>query len=164
MPRGNLRVRGEVTNAKKLGANLARGRRVLDDILREALADSSEAAVSILRAEAPKGRTKQLSRGIKARRRGNTRIDITVHAVNRETGYDYAAVTRFGHRVAEIWPTEGRQALRLRLRGGQIKYARYVKGVKVSRDWVDTAMPAIDVEVDEVMRKVGREVELRVFS
>lgn len=68
--------------------------------LREDLAADAEI---ILQAHAPKGKTLRLARGIRARTVGDTTI-IEAEAKNPETGFDYVGVTRFGHRVARIFP------------------------------------------------------------
>jgi hypothetical protein len=161
---GKLRVRGKVTNADKIGADLQRGERVLDDILERALFEIGQVSVGVLRLAAPRGDTGQLARGIKWRRRGDKGVDVTINAVNRQTGFDYAGVTRFGHQVEYIYPTEGRKALRINSRRIGISYRAYVHGVKVSHDWVDDAWPAITVDLDAVMKELGREVELRLFT
>lgn len=162
--RGKLKIRGKVTNADTVGANLQRGEQVLDDLMERALFQMGQVSVAALRVVAPRGESGQLARGIKWRRRGSKGVDVTVHAVNRQTGFDYAKVTRFGHEVDYIYPTEGRKALRLNIRDIGISYRSYVHGVKVTHDWVDDAWPAITVDLDAVMKDLGREIELRLFT
>lgn len=167
MPRrgkANLRVRGKVTNIIHAMDSLRKTADATDDLLDSALGQLARDSVELLRGVAPQGRSKQLWRGIKARRRGARGIDVTVHAVAPETGYDYAWVTRFGHQVEEITPTEGRQALRIRFQSGDVGFFNRVRGFKPAGDWVDHAIPAIGLKAEEVMNEVGRELELRLFS
>lgn len=165
MPRKRgLRVRGKVTGIEKVGSNLRRASASLDSIQREGLDDWSSTGVQILQEHAPVGRTRRLHRGIKARKRGNNRVDITMHAVNPLTGFDYVNVTRFGHRVAYITPTEGRKSLKLRLTDGGTVYRRKVRGVEVTHDWAQDGMDEIRAYGQLVARGVKRELELRLFS
>lgn len=161
---GVLRVRGKLTNVEQVRAGLQRLHHDLDPTMEDGVRELGNLAVDIFKAAAPKGRTHQLERGIKARKRGTRGIDITVHAVNPETGYDYADVTRKGHRVEEIVPTEGRKALRLRFNSGDVKFFDRVRGVEVHRDWVDDAIPAVLEASDAVMKQMSRDLDLRVFS
>lgn len=163
MPR-NFHVHGKVTNVIGTIRSLEQTREDLDDILRDGLSDLANTSVELLQAAAPKGRTKQLTRGIKARRRGLNRIDVSIHAIAPESGFDYAAVTRFGHRVAEITPTEGRKALRVRFQSSEVGFFDRVRGFQPSGDWVDHAIPAVEVKTEEVMKELGRELELRLLS
>lgn len=167
MPRsrkGNLRVRGKLTNVLRVTSALERTSEGLDEMLDKAIRQLGQDSVDLLQLAAPVGRTRQLQRGIKARKRGTRGLDITIHAIAPETGYDYAAVTRFGHQVEEITPTEGRAALRVRFQGGDVGFFDRVRGFSPAGDWVDKALPAIGLRSEEVMNELGRELELRLFS
>lgn len=159
-----MRVRGKATNVVRVMNSLHRTSEATDELLTRGIKDMADAAVDLLKLAAPTGRTRQLQRGIKARRRGARGIDVTIHAVAPETGYDYSLVTRFGHRVEEIVPTEGRKALRVRFQGGEVAYFNRVRGFKPSGDWVDKAIPAIGLQAEQVVNELGRELELRIFS
>lgn len=165
MPRGRgLRVRGKVTNVVRVENSLRKTAESLDDILDNALQNLGQRSVEALRAVAPEGRTKQLSRGIRARRRGARGVDVTIHAVAPESGFDYAWITRFGHQVEEIVPSEGRRALMVRFQAGDTAFFDRVRGFQPSGDWVDKALPTIGLETDAVMKQVSGELDLRLFS
>lgn len=159
-----MKVRGKVTNVVRVENALRKTSAALDDVLDNALQELGRLAVDTLRSVAPEGRTKQLSRGIKARRRGPRGVDVTVHAIAPESGFDYAAVTRFGHKVEEIVPTEGRRALLLRFQSGDTGFFDRVRGFQPSGDWVDRAIPTISMEAELVMKQINSELDLRVFS
>lgn len=159
-----MRVRGKVTNVVRVESALRRTASSLDDILDRALQDLGQRAVDALRSVAPEGRTKQLWRGIRARRRGPRGIDVTIHAVAPDSGFDYAWITRFGHQVEEITPTEGRQALLVRFQSGDNAFFDRVRGFQPTGDWVDRALPAIGLEADAVMNQISGELDLRLFS
>jgi hypothetical protein len=159
-----MRVRGKVTNVVPLENALRKTEAALDSVMDNALQELGRLAVDTLRSVAPEGRTKQLSRGIRSRRRGPRGVDVTIHAVAPESGFDYAAITRFGHKVEEIVPTEGRRALLLRFQSGDTGFFDRVRGFHPSGDWVDKAMPTIAMEADVVMRQINSELDLRLFS
>lgn len=161
---GVLRVRGKVTNVAKVNESLNSTRNALGDINERAVRDLGQTAVGILQGVAPSGRSNALQRGIKARRVGIRGIDITVHAISPESGYDYAAVTRFGHQVEEIFPTEERKALLVRWQSGGSNFRSNVRGFQPSGDWVDKGLPLVLEAADEAARQMGRELELRLFS
>lgn len=164
MARKNIRVRGKVTNVERVDASLRRTSSALDDIADQSIGDLAHRSVEILQGVAPKGRSGQLGRGIKARRRGAHSLDITVHAVSKLTGFDYAGVTRFGHQVEEITPTEGRKALRVSFQHGDVGFFDRVRGFQPTGDWVDLGLPAIRSEAERVAKQAGRAIELRLFS
>jgi hypothetical protein len=127
---------------------------------------------------APK-RTRRLVRGIRQRQSGSVAI-VTVDAKNPKTGYDYVGVTRFGHRVARIFPKhspkEGRYIAPLPGVGPRwvkkaaalgpipgIGFRRSVRGFKPAGDWRDRALPTIQAESEREMAVLGQEFIARVL-
>jgi hypothetical protein len=149
----------------------------LDRILAEemrGLGDDAELAFAAVARKA----TGRMARNIKAHARGAT-IEITVFARNPTSGFDYVAVTRFGHKVEWIYPradrvrrpayvlatkrkrATGRNAALRFVLGGRVIYARRVRAFQPDHDWADDAMPTVQRAADEAMARVKRRIELQ---
>ncbi len=102
--------------------------------------------------------TGRLARGIRARVTGPAAAQVTAHARNPESGFDYVAVTRFGHRLRIIRP---RRARALRLPWGWRAWAR---GFKPRGDWADRALPQIKTVAEARVAPIGRNFVVRVRS
>ncbi len=161
-------------NLAQATAKLISGGRI-DYRLDRALDDAARDIELALIAFAPR-KTGNLARGIRAFRAGKV-VNITITARSRGSGFDYVAVTRFGHRVAYIYPhgdraaatvlATGRKratghtsALRFVGNNGSVFYRRRVKGYRPKYDWVDRASPSIKRAGDETMRKLGRNIQV----
>ena len=144
----------------------------LDKALRETIEGVGEDAELIFAAHAPT-RTHRLARSVRARWVGSQLV-VTASARDPQTGFDYTAVSRFGHRVAFIEPradrgaatvlatgraraTGGRAALRFVI-GGRVFFRRRVKGYKPATDWRDEAMPAVEAVTETAMRTLGQRI------
>lgn len=100
-------------------------------------------------------------------------VTVTDFAKNPETGYDYIGVTRFGHRVARIFPkhsasnastlASGKRkqgALRFSI-GGRVLYRASVAGYHPASDWARDALPEVEVAAQGVATRLGRKIESR---
>jgi hypothetical protein len=149
----------------------------LDRILLEemrGLGDDAELAFASVARKA----TGRMARNIKAHVRGQT-IEVTVFARDPKSGFDYVAVTRFGHKVEWIYPRAdrvqrpayviatkrkravGHQAALRFVIGGRVIFAKRVRAFKPDHDWADDAMPLVERSADEAMRRVKRRIELQ---
>ena len=132
-----------------------------DRELEKALSTLASEARYDFRLAAPRRRG-ILQAGIRTRRTGTWGFDVTIHARDPESGYDYAGVTRFGHRFTWIYPTQG-EALLVHLPAVTLLRSR-VRGYNPDHDWVEDAMPLVSKQAREVMTDVGQALEIRVFS
>lgn len=124
---------------------------------RQAVRESGEESVFIFRTKAQR-RTGRLHRGIRSRMGGDT---ATVSATARSArGFDYVAVTRFGHRVRVIRPVHAK-ALRFRV-GNRILFRHSVRGYRPHGDWRDKAMPAVDRTARSALDRAGARIIARV--
>lgn len=93
-------------------------------------------------------------------RASRTTVVVGANARDPQTGFDYVPVTRFGHRVARIYPRvdraaatvvstrqprlmNGRGFLRFSV-GGEVFFRRSVRGYHPAVDWATLADPVID--------------------
>lgn len=143
---------------------------------RSTVSDLADDAVIIMQEFAPK-LSGRLARSISATVTRNSAV-ITADARDPRTGFDYTAITRYGHKVARIYPTQARRpasvvATRRARRtgstaalaypiGGTLHFFTSVKGYHPSIDWCDKALPGIQVEADRAMRALGQRLELHV--
>lgn len=135
-------------------ARLRRASGELRDRMR-GVEDEVAGAVEIIFAAHALVRSGRMARGITSRRQGDA-VLVSVHAENPETGFDYVAVTRFGHRMRWIVPRKAR-ALRFQPRkGGAFIFRTRVRGFRPSQDWVAGALPEIQAEADRAMASFGR--------
>lgn len=145
--------------------------RELDRLLEESLRGVGEDAELILQAHAPT-ETGRLGRSIRAEWVGG-QVLVTANARDPQTGFDYVAVTRFGHKVAYIEPKargratvlatgrarkRGKQATLRFVIGGRVFYRRRVKGYKPGFDWRDRALPEINEVSQRAMATLGRRI------
>ena len=162
------KVHGSERLARNLSRAAAQIRHELDRSMRE-LGDTAE----LIYAAHALRRTGRMARNIVARGLGGG-VLVTVQAKNPLTGFDYVAVTRFGHRVRRIVPTRRfaasttatgaaratgrRAALRLTI-GGKVLYRRSVKGFHPASDWAERALPQIEGQAQIVANRLGRRIE-----
>ncbi len=123
-----------------------------DDELRDAVRTTANGAVRIYRAQAPK-RTGRLARSITAQLAGSS-ATVKATAVNPQSGFGYARVTRFGHRVARIYPVRAR-ALAIPVPGGVI-FRASVRGYKPATDWAAGVLPFVAIMARSRLRVAGR--------
>jgi hypothetical protein len=122
-----------------------------------------------------------LKHGIRAFPIGDEVI-VTTRAVDPDSGFDYVAVTRFGHRKRLITPVaKGGNARKSRTakRGASgrfvtrgIGYLRFesrgrtwilpsVRGFRPRTDWVEKAWPAVKSAADTELEQTGNKIEVR---
>ena len=101
----------------------------------------------------------RLARGVTGKAAGTTAV-ITVSAVDPVSGYDYARVTRFGHR-GRIVPVNAK-ALRFPGPGGRPIFRKSVRGFHPARDWAEGALPEIERDAQEVVARIGRSISIRI--
>lgn len=128
----SVKVRTDTRDATRSLQNATIG---LPNELRTTTRFVAQGAVYIFRAHAPK-RSGRLRKGIRAQQTGGAWV-VRADARNPETGYDYVGVTRKGHRVRVIRPTQGK-VLRFVI-GGRVLYRTHVKGYRPATDWAERA-------------------------
>jgi hypothetical protein len=163
---GEIRAEVEVDEAARLLARLVDSIDRETDAAVDEIGDDSEV---IYAAHALK-KTGRLARGIKARRAGRL-VLVEAHAKNPKDGFDYVAVTRFGHLKAIIRPrwdraqasvvaTRGKRrqrrgaALRLAV-GGNVFYRASVRGFRPHGDWAEAAFPEVERNAARVTDRLG---------
>lgn len=161
MARGKAVFRASTRSARRVGHELSAAGRRIQPILIDTFAGLSRDALRITRAYAPH-RSGRLERGLKARVRsyGGRVVVEVVSEARSDTGYDYLPVTRFGHRAAFIFPVKAK-ALRFYV-GGQLVFRRFVRGYRPTRDWVDDAFRAVEIELDRASAEIGRKIDRTV--
>jgi hypothetical protein len=126
----------------------------IEDAVRETAADSE----LIFAAHALR-KTGRLSRGVSAKAAGTTAV-VTVSAVDPKSGYDYARVTRVGHRGRIV--AVNAKALRFPGPGGRPIFRKSVRGFHPARDWAAGALPEIERDAHEVVARIGRSISIRI--
>jgi hypothetical protein len=108
-------------------------------------------------------------------RGSRTTVVVGANATDPLTGFDYVPVTRFGHRVARIYPRVdrapatvvasgrprlggGRGALRFVI-GGEVFFRHSVRGYHPAVDWVSQADPVIDAAIASQSAQIDARVE-----
>jgi hypothetical protein len=137
---------------------------------KDAERELGKASEVVFAAHAPL-RSRRLIRGISSEAGGGGVIVKDI-ARNPESGYDYVGVTRFGHRVARIYPkhtaaastlANGKRrkgALRFSA-GGGVLYRASVAGYHPASDWATDALPEVEVAAQAVATRLGRTIESR---
>lgn len=166
MARGKAIFRASTRGAGRVGRKLSRTAQALNSDLRTELRALSERAEETFRDYAPE-ESGRLREGIEAvpSRRAEIGYEIHAEARNPDDGFDYVAVTRFGHRTGLRWiyPSRSR-ALRLRERSfGRVIYAGRVRAYHPSRDWAEVARPAVDREGEVAEQRAGRRIRSRLL-
>jgi len=172
------KIKAEVKGA---GAQARRARDVANFLGdNESARNVANDAELIYKEAAPK-RSHRLARGIKAVGHGDE-VFVRAVAVDPKTGFDYVAVSRFGHRKDFIVPvsksgqprqsrtvrrdptgrfvTRGAPALVFSSRGSTWKLSQ-VRGFRPKGDWVDKAWPAVKEAADTELDRVGTEITVR---
>lgn len=100
-------------------------------------------------------------------------VTVTDVAKNPETGYDYIGVTRFGHKVARIFPTHTAGSASVRTSGkarqgtlrfsigGRVLYRASVAGYHPASDWATDALPEVQVAAEAVATRLGQKIVSR---
>lgn len=188
-----LAIRARAVEAFESGEEFRAFDRRMHRLLDEQITELKDLAVDLLQEAAPEGSTKRLKRGIRARKqiRGRPGFDITIHARDPQSGYDYAAVTRFGHIKTKIRSTRGTVVsksgkptpARLRVTwnhprninrgraGAQTILSSYfteVSGVghgrNPIRDWAFDALDEVQASADYVANRLSSRLNFRVFT
>jgi hypothetical protein len=114
-------------------------------------------------------------------------VTVSDYARNPTSGFDYVAVTRFGHRVDRIYPTHrssaasivatkrrrggetlthgfdsfaSNAALRFTI-GGRVLFRHSVRGYHPASDWAEDALPEIEAQAQVVATRLGHTLEAR---
>jgi hypothetical protein len=121
-------------------------------------------------------KTGRMSRGVKATVAGDTAL-VRVDAVDPRTGFDYVAVTRFGHRVRRIVPRhepkDGRYIAPIPNVGPRwvskraalktpFGFRASVRGFHPAQDWAALALPDVQKAAEDRMAALGRGFAVRV--
>lgn len=167
-----MRIRAKITNAADVGAAFSDAARTLDSGSREMVQQLGADGRDFLRYASPSAPGNPLWEGIRFRSDGKT-VNFTIHAYDPESGYDYAAVTRFGHRVEYITPVSRKALLIGASRGfspagddraANRDFRAWVPGYDPAEDWVDSGWTAILQEAEDQLGDLGDKVELRVHT
>lgn len=167
MPRGRALFRASVRGARRKGFDLSRaGRAIQRDILDEFAGNLAPRATEITRGFAPH-RSGALERGIQAQVRSyGGRVTVALYSTARsDEGFDYMPVTRFGHRVAFIYPKHAK-ALRFIPEGrpsGKPIFRAWVRGYKPTHDWVEDALRELGQELDRAAERLSRRIDRRLL-
>jgi hypothetical protein len=146
-------VKAEPVGARRVAERFARGPAILDDETHDSLVRIGERSELVFAAHALVD-TGRMARGVYSLILGDAVI-VRVEARDPETGYDYVAVTRFGHASFVIRPKRAK-ALRFGI-GGATVFATYTRGFHPAGDWRDRALPQVHAEADiEAQRLAGR--------
>jgi hypothetical protein len=126
-------------------------------------------------------KTGRMSRGVTSRTKGNVVI-VEVHAKDPKSGFDYVAVTRFGHKLKFIrsrraWPRTGPGRHLAPIPGVGPRwvdnapalqtpfgiFAR-VRGFRPKGDWAKRALPAVQRAADRQAESLGHGIVVRLSS
>ena len=162
-----LEVRGAAAEGQ-LAKDFDRAQRRIQNRLNREMRQMQREIPLIYKAEAPSD-TGALERSIKGTlfMRGRAiRLTVAGDADARGSGFDYLAVTRFGHRQATLrarGPSRrfGRPKLmtvHLQGRGGSPTLRKTVKGYRPRVDWVNIADRAALAKVDREYRDIDRSI------
>jgi hypothetical protein len=171
------------TDTKGADKRFARGVIAVRNHTEHGLKKLRSAGEELLALHAPEESGRLIS-GIRGIIRGRRILVFTVRAEDPDSGFDYVDVTRFGHRVARIYPgqkarsvtspvaltaagtpriTSGRGARADIFRGAKVLKTKHgyfasVRGYKPSRDWVEPAIDDIQDAGGRVVESIGRGV------
>lgn len=161
-------IKATVSDVDHASEKFRRASLVIRRELHESVKDVAEDSELIYGAFALKD-TGRMSRGVKAKVAGSGAV-VTVHARDPESGFDYVAVTRFGHNTAKIVPKHSAKSGRYLApipgvgpRWVQKKAALMtpfgprasVRGFHPSGDWADKAWPQVKANADARMNRAG---------
>lgn len=147
--------------------------------LEQAAYEVGDAAEQAMREAALKGETLALERSVRqvrSGRGGRVTVSVVAGARNPKTGFDYTAVTRFGHR-GRIYPRSDRApasvvatrraratgaaaALRFTI-GGRVVYARSTRGFHPASDWSDRGVPPTLAAMATATQRLGAALAAR---
>ena len=180
MPRKPMRITASTQGAGQQAKRAREIVRMIDRDMAESARNVGDDAELIYQAAAPV-RTGRLKAGIRAVSVGDE-VVVTARAVDPDTGFDYVAVSRFGHRKRLIVPVaKGGNARKSRTvkRGASgrfitrgLGYLRFasrgrtwvlpsVRGFRPRGDWVDRAWPSVKSAADSELEQTGNKIEVR---
>src|SRR4051812_44537003 len=183
LPKKKARFSAKADGAARQASNARSIGRMIDKGMEVSARNVGDDAELIYQSAAPR-RSGRLSHGIRSIPAGDTVI-VTATAVDPKTGFDYVAVSRFGHRKRIIIPvTKGGRPRKARKtsRGLMGRFAkrgpgalvfnsrgrrwmlRSVRGFRPKVDWVDKAWPGVKEAADTEMDKTGNEIAVRWSS
>jgi hypothetical protein len=152
----------DVERAAAVGAQFGRMKGQLDKEMEQSISETAEALKRVYRFWAPK-RSGRLQKGIRAFKSGKAQIDMVVTGVTSESGYNYVAVTRFGHRAATILP-KNNLVLKLDLGHGFWTFAPQVKGYNPEFDWVEEAFFTAQAVAEHHAKALSTRLQLRLMQ
>ena len=158
MPGDLLRV--EVRGVGKLARDFDRMERQTQDKINASMRRVEREALPVIRSAAPYD-TGELQAGITSTIffRGQ-QVRVTFRADAMRKGFDYLAVTRFGHRQLRIYPRV-KKALTVPIRGRRspTTLRSSVRGSRPRKDWVVEAGKDADKVVSVETRRLSREID-----
>jgi len=155
-----IKVKAE--RAAAVGAKFGRTKGKLSSELEQSVSDIGQAMKRVYRFWTPK-QSGRMQKGIGVRKAGRAVVEITVSAVDPDTGFNYVAVSRFGHRVTTIQPVTA-NILKLNLYGGFWTFAPEVKGYRPKYDWVEEAFYSAQEVAETHAHKLSQRLDLRLAS
>jgi len=177
------KINAKVKGAKRQAGNARAAARMVNRSQEESARNVATDAELILQEHAPR-RSHRLARGIRAVTVGD-QVILTAKAVDPDSGFDYVAVSRFGHRKKIIKPVRSggrsrRARNRTRLASGRFGTRRpaalrfyslgqlwilpSVRGFKPTSDWVQDSMPEINAAARDEMEQTGNKIAARWSS
>lgn len=178
LPRKTEKFSANVKGANQQAARARRVSSTISDSMMQSLRDVSADAELIYQAHAPR-RSGRLARGIRAVPVGVDQVTVSAVAVDPKSGFDYVAVTRFGHRKRIIVPVSrggSRRKSRAVVRtatgqfakrsGGRLVFTSRgrlwrlssVRGFRPKSDWVEDAFPEIAEIAKTEMQKTANKI------
>lgn len=145
----------------QLMADYSKLERRTQDRINARMRSLSRRALPVIRAAAPKD-SGRLRSGIESRlffRAHEVRLTFGATAIR--DGFDYVAVTRFGHRVAYITPKK-KKVLKVSIngRGGRRIFRRSVSGYRPLHDWAQIAAAEAGVVADQEVEGLSRDIDI----
>ncbi len=144
----------------QLAKDFTRAQRRIQDRVNRTMRLIDAETMPVYRTVAPSD-TGELMRGLESRISFRAqRVRITVSVAAERDGFDYVAVTRFGHRVRWITPkrklamtvhTQGRYSMPI--------LRHRVPGYRPRRDWVVDGTRRVIQMVDRHSRELGRDID-----
>lgn len=149
-----IKLRARIHGARALGRRFLRAAGLIKPDLREELARLMPVHSRIMKTVAPK-RSGELASEIRPRPSGSGYEIIS--PVRSEEGFPYTGVTRFGHRVAFIYPHSPDGALHFTI-GGRSIFAKRVRGYHPASDWARKGFPPAVAATQQSAQRLGRRI------
>lgn len=152
----------EIEGASNAANRFVRFQGFMSRELRRTIDETADDAIIVYQAHAPR-RSGRLARGIFRKGLVGGGEEIGARAVDPRSGFDYVAVSRFGHVKKVIKPKPPRKYLEPHMgRNRSITFlTKSVKGFTPKGDWVDKARHEVEAEAARNMRRFGTRMNVR---